>query len=43
VFGDRRSCSADYHVAQVLAAVFPLLKADWGLSDGRLGAGGAVA
>ncbi len=35
---------SDYMSRQVLAAVFPLLKADWALSDGRLGAlGGAVA
>lgn len=35
---------SDYMSRQVLAAVFPLLKADWGLTDGRLGAlGGAVA
>ena len=35
---------SDYMSRQVLAAVFPLLKADWGLSDARLGAlAGAVA
>jgi MFS family permease len=35
---------SDYMSRQELAAVFPLLKAEWALSDGRLGAlGGAVA
>lgn len=35
---------SDYMSRQVLAAVFPLLKADWGLSDGQLGSlGGVVA
>jgi MFS family permease len=35
---------SDYMSRQVLAAVFPLLKADWGLSDTQLGAlGGVVA
>jgi MFS family permease len=35
---------SDYMSRQVLAAVFPLLKADWALSDGQLGAlAGAVA
>lgn len=35
---------SDYMSRQVLAAVFPLLKADWGLTDSQLGAlGGAVA
>jgi MFS family permease len=35
---------SDYMSRQVLAAVFPLLKAEWSLSDARLGAlGGAVA
>lgn len=35
---------SDYMSRQVLAATFPLLKADWGLSDAKLGAlGGAVA
>jgi MFS family permease len=35
---------SDYMSRQVLAAVFPLLKAGWGLSDARLGAlGGVVA
>jgi MFS family permease len=35
---------SDYMSRQVLAAVFPLLKTEWSLSDARLGAlGGAVA
>jgi MFS family permease len=35
---------SDYMSRQVLNAVFPLLKAEWGLSDGRLGMlGGVVA
>jgi MFS family permease len=35
---------SDYMSRQVLAAVFPLLKAEWALSDARLGAlGGVVA
>lgn len=35
---------SDYMSRQVLAAVFPLLKAEWSLSDGQLGAlGGVVA
>lgn len=35
---------SDYMSRQVLAAVFPLLKADWALTDAQLGAlGGAVA
>jgi MFS family permease len=35
---------SDYMSRQVLAAVFPLLKADWALTDGQLGAlGGVVA
>ena len=28
---------SDYMARQVLSAVFPLLKAEWGLTDGRLG------
>ena len=35
---------SDYMSRQVLAAVFPLLKAEWGLADGQLGAlAGVVA
>lgn len=33
---------SDYMSRQVLAAVFPLLKADWALTDSQLGALGAV-
>jgi exosortase/archaeosortase len=32
---------SDYMSRQVLNAVFPLLKAEWGLSDGQLGCSAA--